>query len=119
MLKNIARACLRVVMLTLPVVIAACYGMPAKFSKNGKVIDKQTQAGIADIRVSCVEANGTVSASASSYGTDGAFILYYDTACDHLDATDTVTNYAGAARYQETTVPFGSGDITIQMDKQP
>ena len=108
MMKNLARACLRVVMLTIPVVIAACYGVGARFTRNGKVIDSQTHLGVEDIRVTCVEANGTVSASASSYGSGGDFTLFYD-----IEQND-----AGVGRYQNKTVPFpASSDITIQVDK--
>jgi len=119
MMKNLARACLRVVMLTIPVVIAACYGAPARLTRNGKVIDKQTSAGIENIGVWCATFDGMATGdSALTYDSSGDFTLYYfdSNNCYQLVATDNQR----PIRYQETKVPLpSSGDVTIQMDKVP
>jgi hypothetical protein len=114
-MKSLARACLRLVILSVPVVIAACYGMAAKFNKRGKVIDKDTLQGISDISVKCMSADGHELDVTRTYNGDGDFVLSYDVICDHLDAVDSLT----PARYQEISVPFSepSPTVTIPMGK--
>ncbi|MBI5544480.1 MAG: hypothetical protein HY901_11355 [Deltaproteobacteria bacterium] len=113
-MKSLARACLRLAMLAVPVVIAACYGPIARYSRSGKVIDKDTHANLSDIEVSCVSKDGIEAESARSY--QGDFTLYYDVPCDHFEASDTVS----PARYQKQTVAFSeesAGTLTISMEK--
>lgn len=115
-MKQLARACLRLALLAVPVVIAACYGPIARFGRSGKVIDKETHEGLSDIRVSCIK-NGATLDSTLSYSGD--FSLYFDEPCDSIDAEDTVTGDAGVARYQKTSLPYseGTGTLTIQLEK--
>lgn len=85
----------------IPVFLAACYGMPYRFSKTGKVVDRATGDGIYGLKVSC-PANGY---SQSDYtNPDGSFTLFYDTPCERLEISDTDGDDNG--RYQDKAVPF-------------
>jgi hypothetical protein len=115
MVKNLARACLRLVTLVVPVFIAACYGVPTqlmRYSATGKVIDKDSDDPIGDILISCLDSSNALQASATSL--NGDFTFYYDIACDHLAARDTQR----PVRYQEIgSISFVSDTITISMEK--
>jgi hypothetical protein len=112
-MKRLASIALRVVALGIPMIIAACYGMPARFSRSGKVIDQESHDSIQDIKISCMDKSGTATDYTNS-GTEGSWYLYYDVACDHLDAEDTMN----PARYVKTTVAFPAADgSTISMQK--
>ena len=115
MVKNLARACLRLVTLIMPVFIAACYGVPTelvRYSATGKVIDKDSHDPISDIQISCLDSRNALQASTTSL--NGNFSFYYDIACDHLAAKDTQR----PVRYQElSNIPFASDTITISMEK--
>jgi hypothetical protein len=114
-MKAIARACLKLVILAIPVTIAACYGMMTRYNKRGYVIDKQTRQGIDGVEVKCILSGGAI--GASNISTNGAFDLYYDTLCDHLEAEEAPAD--GAVRYKKTSVPFdeNSSTVTIEMEK--
>ncbi len=111
-MKKLARACLRLTLFALPMAIAACYGMVARYSKEGKVVDKDTHESLSDITVKCVDAKGNVTATAISYG--GTFNLQHDEPCDHLDAADFQT----PARYVEQKgLPYAVEAISMERVK--
>ncbi len=110
--KRFANVVLKVFALGIPMLIAACYGMPARYSRTGKVVDADTHDLLSDIKINCVDGSGAVTDYTNSY--DGNWTLYYDEPCDHLTAEDTQS----PARYQNQTVSFPSGDgSTINMTK--
>jgi hypothetical protein len=112
-MRTLARACLRLVTVAMPAFIAACYGVIAKYTTDGKVIDKDTHDPVSSIKVTCESATGADLGSAIS--ANGDFFLAYDTPCEHLAATDLVT----PARYQDSTTPFTTGHtVTVEMQKK-
>ena len=117
-MKTLYRVCVRLVTLTIPVVIAACYGPPSRYSILGHVIDKTTHAPIGSVEIDCIDSKGTVETSATSLA-DGSFDLYYDTVCDHLQVTPLAVD--GGVGYQSTTVPVSASDttVTVQLDEVP
>ncbi len=108
-MKRLAAIAVKVFTLGIPMVIAACYGMPARYSLMGTVIDADTQDPLSDIKVSCIDRGGAVTDSTTSY--EGDWTLYYDELCDQLAAEDTKS----PARYQQLTVPFDGKDTTLRM----
>lgn len=112
-MKNAAKIALKFVLLSIPMAIAACYGMAAQYSRRGKVIDKATHDPLSDIKVECLKGGSSVD-EAISY--NGDWTIYTET-CDSLKASDT----KAPARYQTTTVTEGVNveGVTIQMDKVP
>ena len=111
-MKRLASIALKVVALGIPMVIAACYGMPARFSRSGKVIDQDTHDPLSDIKVSCMDKSGNAADIAVSDGGD--WLLYFDAACDHLEAEDNLS----PARYQKASVAFPAADgTTINLQK--
>ncbi|MBN2358779.1 MAG: hypothetical protein JXR83_04955 [Deltaproteobacteria bacterium] len=83
-MQIVKRSLLWVITAAVPVVIAACYGPAYTFTKSGRVVDRTTGAGVANIAVSCAD---PVSAAASGDpGTaDGSGGLLPDV---HLTADD-------------------------------
>lgn len=61
----------------IPVVIAACYGMPYTYARAGTVVDRETGRGINNIKVTCQRADGTIDSSDRTYG-EGDFYIGYD-----------------------------------------
>lgn len=113
-MKILAHVLLKLMTAAIPVVIAACYGPSYRYYKSGKVVDKQTGAGISAISVTCQDAAEKLLDSAVTTA-DGSFILAYDTSCARLLAEDTDGELNGA--YVTTSVPFdeAADSITIEM----
>jgi len=124
-MKALARACLRLCTLGIPLIIAACYGAPIdyergdtgwlKAKKTGKVVDSKTSDGLPDIRLDCVDASGaklatTVSAAADA-GVVGSFEFEADLACEKVVGTDP------AAHYKNAETSFTPETITLSMEK--
>jgi hypothetical protein len=115
-MKHLSRALLKLMTLCFPVVIAACYGPAYRYSKDGKVIDKETHLGIAGIKVDCVLADGTVQDSTTT-SPDGSFSLSYDIACSSLAASDVDGELNG--KYKPATlVDNDSAMVSILMEKE-
>ncbi len=136
-MKQIARAALRLVLLAVPCVIAACYGMSARFTKQGRVIDKDSHVGVGDIKVGCIDSTGKEVASAitttawvdpASDGgerapdagvevpdtTTGTYTLWHDIECAHLEVTDTKS----PARYvAQPNVPYAVETVLLEKVK--
>ena len=114
-MKVLARACLRLATLALPVIVACS---PARFSREGRVIDKDTHGVLAGVEVQCVLGSGTVEDTETS-GADGSFILWFDTACDHLHAHAPSVGDGGSAVYGDLDEPYtaGTGSVALQMSK--
>ncbi len=111
-MKKLARACLRLTLFALPMAIAACYGMVARYNKEGKVVDKDTHESLSDITVKCVDAQGAVLGTATSYS--GNFTLPHDEPCDHLEASDFQT----PARYvEQKAIPYAVETISMEKVK--
>jgi len=111
-----ARFLLWLIGVALPVFIAACYGMPYRFSKQGRVIDAETKQGIPNIMVSCVRA-GRDEFTIPSW-ENGRFELSYDLPCDELRLEDTDGEENGG-RFEAKTVPFceSCDEITVEMSR--
>jgi len=115
-MRKLSRLLLSLAALGLPWVIAACYGTLWKYSKDGRVIDATTQAGIQGIEVDCNK-NGAIQSSEYS-DTNGQVFLGYDIPCDTLTARDTRdTDGATLQLYETTTIPFdpNADTFTIRM----
>lgn len=111
-MKRIANAVVKVFTLGIPMIICACYGVSARYTRTGKVIDQDTHDMLSDIKISCVNASGSVTDYTNSYS--GSWTLYYDEPCDHLDAEDTQS----PARYVKASVPLPAADgSTISLAK--
>jgi hypothetical protein len=115
-MKSLARACLRVLMLGIPVVIAACYGPPsvhprpdavADRGRRGKVVDKYTRKGIASVEVACVLANGDLGVRDRT-DAEGDFLLSPDgRGCPRVLAREQSDTHA------PVTVPFPEADGAV------
>ena len=114
-MKRLAGIVLKIVALGIPMVIAACYGVPANYlnSRRGKVVDATTHDLLGDIKVSCLDSAGAATDSYITTASDGGlsngdWVLSFnnDAPCAKLEAADTLT----PARYQTTKVDFPSTD---------
>ena len=74
-MRIISRFLLGIVTFVIPVVIAACYGLAYTFTQRGRVIDKNSKAGVAGLRVDCRSASNATTDSTLS-ASDGAFDLH-------------------------------------------
>jgi hypothetical protein len=118
-LKHLARIVLKLATLGIPVVIAACYGMPYQYSRQGRVIDKSTHLGIGGIRVTCLDEEGAVDSETRS-GENGSFVLYYDQICATLMAEDD-DGAENGGKYKATSLALGDhtgGDVSILMEQE-
>lgn len=116
-MKWIWKLCLWFTSVAVPIVIAACYGMPYRFAKDGKVVDAQTKKGIAYIDISCVKDDRTVS-SFNSW-EDGHFVLQYDKPCDSLLIEDIDGEENGGV-YKTKSVaydPIDDEPIIIELER--
>ncbi|OIP38846.1 MAG: hypothetical protein AUK47_10965 [Deltaproteobacteria bacterium CG2_30_63_29] len=115
--KVASRALLGFMGFVVPVIVAACYGVPYRFTKAGKVVDSVTKVGIGGIRVSCVN-DGTVN-DATVTAEDGTFAIWYDTPCEELRAEDPDGTENG--EYTEQVVPFCEEcpEMVIEMAEVP
>jgi hypothetical protein len=110
-MKWIAKILLWIIGVAIPVVIAACYGMPYKFSKTGKVVDAETKAGIDGIQVTCVQ-GGQDEDVAFTYSGD--FTLWYDIPCDTLQIKDV--DGAQNGEYQDREIEFCESCDTLSIE---
>jgi len=114
-MKNLSRALLKLLTLGIPVVIAACYGMPYKYNASGKVIDKGSHQPIPGISVACLKTDGST-LTATTTGQDGSFYIGSDTGCAGLSATDV--DGATNGSFKPASAPFSDTDnVTIEMIK--
>jgi hypothetical protein len=114
--RSVARALLWVVTGMLPFVIAACYGVMYVFSRDGKVIDRVTRAGIRGIQVQCLV--GSSVADQTTTESDGNFWTYSDEECDTLSFTDV--DGAANGTYLPQTIPMPATDpIVVELEPGP
>lgn len=116
--RLLAKYLLWLIGVAIPVFIAACYGMPYRYTKQGRVIDRDTKQGINAIKVTCIRAGSTQITSYS--GPDGGVDLDYDLPCDELLAEDT-DGPANGGTYLAATIAYCEpcGDFTIELTKTP
>ncbi|MFH1808164.1 MAG: hypothetical protein ABIJ09_05445 [Pseudomonadota bacterium] len=125
MKRKIQRALLWGITCAIPVVIAACYGMVMSFYKPGRVLDKTTQKGIADIEVRCVglaEDAGSVEDAGGDTGllavtdAEGSFVLNTNP-CDTLRFID-VDGEANGGQYTSVEMPIGAEgeELVVEME---
>jgi hypothetical protein len=115
-MKPIAKFLLWLIGVAIPVFIAACYGLPARFSKSGKVIDSESEQGIDNIQVTCL-VNGKEEYVTNSYD-NGNFTLWYNTPCDKLSFEDVDGENNGL--YQARTMTFCQEceSVTVEMIRE-
>lgn len=81
-MQIVKRSLLWMLTAAVPVVIAACYGMPVSygaFQQTGKVVDKESQEAIPGIEVSCeTEAGALASSDVTTTDDLGAFTISFD-----------------------------------------
>lgn len=113
-MRRISRILLGLLTTSIPVVIAACYGMMYAFSQRGKVIDKDTKAGVAGLRVECRNKADAMTARTHT-GADGTFGLHTmsHNGCLTIAVDD---ERESGARYRSATVESDSSEvITIEV----
>jgi hypothetical protein len=114
--RNVARALLWIVTGMLPFVIAACYGAMYSFSRNGRVIDRRTRAGINGIQVNC-NVGGMVDSQTTSY-SDGSFYVDSYRQCETLTFEDV--DGAANGTYLLRTIPMPATDpMVVELDPGP
>ncbi len=116
MLRRVAGWVLKLVTCTIPVFIAACYGVPYRFRPcPGKVVDKTTQVGIPGIEVRCRRGGDFVNVTSTS--PDGSFILDVpEEGCDSIDASD-VDGTANGSYLDGSLQPVPPAcDVTIELE---
>jgi hypothetical protein len=116
-MRWLARLLLGLVTSAVPVVIAACYGSPHRSVQRGRVIDKNTRAGVAGLLVEC--RTGTNVATDTCYsGADGSFnLMAIDTAdCAIIDVKDE--REAGSHYAPTTALPDPKAEIIIEVSSQ-
>lgn len=111
-MKRLAKVLLKAVTLAVPVVIAACYGMPMQ-TRRGRVIDAATSQPIRGIQVSCVI--GDVVNSQTTTWDDGTFDLEYDEPCAVVRAEDTDGAENGSYQTAEVNFSEGPDDLVIPL----
>jgi hypothetical protein len=117
-MRRISRLFLKVVTLAVPVFIAACYGIAYSFSQRGKVLDRDTKKGIADLRVECRSTSDAIT-DMTHTAWDGTFQLYAqsETACTTIAVLDDRNT---SKPYASTTVKSNSAtDLTIEVAPKP
>jgi hypothetical protein len=114
--RTIARFLLWILTSAIPVFLAACYGAPYGYSKNGRVIDSESKEGISGIKVICSE-NGNDWNYSYSW-TDGYFNVDYDVPCDKLVLVDE-DGLENGGFYPRRVVPFDEDcdEITVEMTR--
>jgi hypothetical protein len=113
-MRRVSRFLLGIVTTSIPVVIAACYGMMYEFSQRGKVVDKSSKSGVAGLRVECRSETNTMT-DRTYTATDGAFALSAasSSACRTIAVDD---DRESGARYASTTAQSdASRDLTIEV----
>lgn len=116
LLKLVARFCLWLIGIAIPVFIAACYGMPYRFSKNGRVIDAATGKGLNGVKVICLQGERDWNYEYTYH--NGDFSLSYDSPCDAI-RVDDVDGLDNGGEYASRTVPFCEEcpDLTIELNR--
>ncbi len=116
-MRRFARFFLWLMGVAVPVFLAACYGMPYRFSKIGKVIDSESKTGINGIEVSCLN-NEQVLDVSHSY-EDGKFEIWYDQPCDVLVFED-VDGEENGGLYSQKQIVFDedTDNIIVEMDQE-
>jgi hypothetical protein len=117
----VLKRCLLAVLTSLvPVVIAACYGVPYR-SVSGRTVDKASHVGVNGIRVRTMGAgadvlNETYTARGSDQ-QDGEFQIAYTGGAAHVVFTD-VDGPANGGPYKEVSIPPppGSADLTVELE---
>jgi hypothetical protein len=111
---RLARAGLRLLMFAVPVLIACCYGVRQMF-RHGRVVDRQTGAGIAGIQVEGLRDDGTPAFSVAS-ASDGGFTVSEEHPPASLRATDVDGALNG--EYVTTVVPYDptGADPLLRLD---
>ena len=117
-MRRLVRFMLRIVTTAVPVVIAACYGVPYNFTQRGRVVDRDTKQGIGGLMVECRTASDATTESNYS-GTDGSFVLIALNAADcQKVAVEDLRD--GSTRYAPTSVASNSSsEIIIEVGLQP
>lgn len=117
-MKNVSRWVLGLVTSAVPLVIAACYGVAYTFSQRGRVVDKNSKAGVAGLRVECRSTGNSVT-DISYSETDGQFFLSTMNAgsCANVQVSD---EREVGKHYATTTVPSdASKTLTIEVSQEP
>ncbi|MBN2359801.1 MAG: hypothetical protein JXR83_10135 [Deltaproteobacteria bacterium] len=133
-MQIIKRSLLWLMTAAVPVVIAACYGPYYNYTKSGRVLDKQTRAGVANIAVSCadpaadppaadagaVEDAGGYQPSVFVTGPDGAFYWGGYQACNKLKFED-VDGQENGGLYLTAIEPLGDPEqeLEVELEKAP
>jgi len=138
-MKLIKRSLLWMLTAAVPVFIAACYGINYQFTKNGRVLDKTTRAGIANIEISCADpadvapivdagsgedggATEDAGYHASGFvsGADGSFFWGSETACNKLKFED-IDGQENGGLYLTKIEPIDTTDkeLVVEMEKAP
>ena len=117
-MRSVSRYLLGFVTCVVPVFIAACYGMAYTFSQRGKVIDSGSKAGIAGLRVQCLNEVKVVT-DMTHTATDGAFALHAESssACRTVAVDD---DREAGPRYAPTSVASKpSTELVIEVTALP
>jgi len=138
-MKLIKHSLLWMLTAAVPVFIAACYGINYQYSKKGRVLDKETRAGIANIEVSCVDpaavapvvdagagedAGATEDAgyrpSGFSSSDDGSFYWGGFEPCNKLKFED-IDGQENGGLYLTKIEPFSDSEqeLVVEMEKTP
>lgn len=112
-MRSVAMWLLRAVTTTVPVVIAACYGMAYRYTRQGRVVDRATGQGVAGMKVTCAQGGAT-----ASTGADGAFTLPDDDRCDSVQVEDADGAANGAYAPGNATLPRGHQETVIPVDPE-
>jgi hypothetical protein len=118
----VARPVLWLMTSAIPVFIAACYGAYYDESRaTGKVVDKSTGEGIADILVSCLAPGGSVIDQTYSLAGDGAFEVWFQEVdpCETLRFEDVDGEANGEFQTLELPFQHGGGEITAELEPVP
>lgn len=112
----IARFLVWILAVAVPVVIAACYGMPYRYVR-GRVVDARTQKGIKGIEVTCMR--GGEAADSMYTWEDGGFEVGGIDSCDEVLARD-IDGVDNGGIYAEKTAPVqGDSYVSIELSPEP
>lgn len=119
--KTVKRLLLSLITATLPVIIAACYGV--YYTVTGKVIDADTEEGLGEITITCnycseydkdtAECSESQTIAGTVTNSNGYYELDVDN-CDIITATD---DNEDGIQYEEKAIQTtpGQTDITIEL----
>lgn len=136
-MKIIKRSLLWMLTAAVPVFIAACYGISYSFTKSGRVLDKVSRAGIANIQVSCADpleqapvydagvgedGGATEDAGYQPVGftssADGSFFYGSDVVCNKLKFEDVDGQQNGGLYLTKIeSIDSSDGELVVEMDK--